>query len=150
MNETHILIRLLWMYISQNWEFGSALAKLRNFGGGFEPPKVPLRYANGGKSQLWWIVSWSDHLIQLSGQEDFVEICHESYKTHVIPWLAWSLLSSDLNPQFCWCCTLCMTVVSHWLWAVIRYLSDNEHNIQYISSVDVSVLIKYSCLHVHG
>jgi hypothetical protein len=52
-----------------------------------------------GKSQLWWIVSWSDHLIQLSGQEDFVEIYHESYKTHVVPWLAWSLLSSDLNPQ---------------------------------------------------
>jgi hypothetical protein len=33
MNETHILIRLLWMYIPRNWEFGSALAKLRNFGG---------------------------------------------------------------------------------------------------------------------
>jgi hypothetical protein len=28
MNETHILIRLLWMYIPRNWEFGSALAKL--------------------------------------------------------------------------------------------------------------------------
>jgi hypothetical protein len=26
MNETHILIRLLWMYIPRNWEFGSALA----------------------------------------------------------------------------------------------------------------------------
>jgi hypothetical protein len=44
MNETHILIRLLRMYIPRNWEFGSALAKLRNFGGGggFEsPPKTP-------------------------------------------------------------------------------------------------------------
>jgi hypothetical protein len=29
MNETHILIRLLRMYIPRNWEFGSALA---NFG----------------------------------------------------------------------------------------------------------------------
>jgi hypothetical protein len=38
MNETHILIRLLQMYIPRNWEFGSALAKLRNFVGGFEPP----------------------------------------------------------------------------------------------------------------
>jgi hypothetical protein len=38
MNETHILIRLLWMYIPQNWEFGSALAKLSEFGGVFEPP----------------------------------------------------------------------------------------------------------------
>jgi hypothetical protein len=28
MNETHILIRLLRMYIPRNWEFGSALAKL--------------------------------------------------------------------------------------------------------------------------
>jgi hypothetical protein len=45
MNETHILIRLLRMYsyIPRNWEFGSALAKLRNFGGreGVEPPKTP-------------------------------------------------------------------------------------------------------------
>jgi hypothetical protein len=33
MNETHILIRLLRVYIPRNWEFGSALAKLQNFGG---------------------------------------------------------------------------------------------------------------------
>jgi hypothetical protein len=32
-NEWHrIVMRLLWMYIPRNWEFGSALAKLRNFG----------------------------------------------------------------------------------------------------------------------
>jgi hypothetical protein len=29
-NETPILITLLWVYIPRNWEFGSALAKLRN------------------------------------------------------------------------------------------------------------------------
>jgi hypothetical protein len=40
MNETRILIRLLRMYIQRNREFGSALEKLRNFGG-FEPPKTP-------------------------------------------------------------------------------------------------------------
>jgi hypothetical protein len=34
MNETHIFIRLLRMYFSWNWEFGSALSKLRNFEGG--------------------------------------------------------------------------------------------------------------------
>jgi hypothetical protein len=34
MSETRILIRLLRMYFPQNWEFGSALSKLRNFGGG--------------------------------------------------------------------------------------------------------------------
>jgi hypothetical protein len=28
MNETHILVRLLRIYIPQNWEFGSALSKL--------------------------------------------------------------------------------------------------------------------------
>jgi hypothetical protein len=33
-NETRILIRLLQMYIPRSWEFGSALAKLRNFGEG--------------------------------------------------------------------------------------------------------------------
>jgi hypothetical protein len=45
MNETHILIRLLRMYIPWNWEFGSALAKLQNFGGGGVEPQNPLRYA---------------------------------------------------------------------------------------------------------
>jgi hypothetical protein len=29
------------MYIPRNWEFGPAFSKLRNFGGGFEPPKHP-------------------------------------------------------------------------------------------------------------
>jgi hypothetical protein len=41
MNETHIVIRLLRLYIPRNWEFRSALAKYRNLGvGGFEPPKL--------------------------------------------------------------------------------------------------------------
>jgi hypothetical protein len=40
MNETRILIRLLWMYIPRNWEFCSALSKRRNFGG-FETPPPP-------------------------------------------------------------------------------------------------------------
>jgi hypothetical protein len=35
MSETHILIRLLRMYLPQNWEFGSALSKLRIFLGGW-------------------------------------------------------------------------------------------------------------------
>jgi hypothetical protein len=33
MSETRILIRFLWMYFPRNWAFGSALSKLRNFGG---------------------------------------------------------------------------------------------------------------------
>jgi hypothetical protein len=47
MSETRILIRLLWMYFPRNWEFGSALSKLRKFGGrGVEAPTslgTPLR-----------------------------------------------------------------------------------------------------------
>jgi hypothetical protein len=40
MSETRILIKLLRMCYPLNWEFGSALSKLRNVGvGGFEPPK---------------------------------------------------------------------------------------------------------------
>jgi hypothetical protein len=35
MHETNILIMLLRMYIPVNWEFGSALIKLRNFGRGW-------------------------------------------------------------------------------------------------------------------
>jgi hypothetical protein len=34
MNETCILIRLLWMYFPQNLKFGSVLSKLWNLGGG--------------------------------------------------------------------------------------------------------------------
>jgi hypothetical protein len=37
MSETRILIRLLRIYFPRNWEFGSALSKLLNFGGGFNP-----------------------------------------------------------------------------------------------------------------
>jgi hypothetical protein len=33
-SETRVLIRLLRMYFPWNWEFDSALSKLRNFGGG--------------------------------------------------------------------------------------------------------------------
>jgi hypothetical protein len=39
MNETRILIRLLWMYIPRNWEFGSALSNVGiSGGGGVETP----------------------------------------------------------------------------------------------------------------
>jgi hypothetical protein len=43
MNETRILISLLWMYIPRNWEFGLALSKVRNFGegGGALNPQPP-------------------------------------------------------------------------------------------------------------
>jgi hypothetical protein len=47
MGKTRIVIRLLRMYIPRNWEFGSALAKLRNFGeglGGLNSSNPP-RYA---------------------------------------------------------------------------------------------------------
>jgi hypothetical protein len=43
MNETHILIKMLRMYIPRNWEFDSALAKLQNLGGGdLNRPNTPL------------------------------------------------------------------------------------------------------------
>jgi hypothetical protein len=47
MSETRILVRLLRMYFPRNWEFGSALSKLRNFGGGgLNPPNPPPGYAS--------------------------------------------------------------------------------------------------------
>jgi hypothetical protein len=46
------------MYFPRNWEFGSALSKLRNFGGGgggYNPPQTPLgtplSHAKQGKSK---------------------------------------------------------------------------------------------------
>ena len=42
MSESRILVRLLQMYFPRNWEFGSALSKLRNFGrGGLNTPNPP-------------------------------------------------------------------------------------------------------------
>jgi hypothetical protein len=40
------MIRLVRMYIPLNWEFGSALAKLRNFGGSLTPQPPHPPYAN--------------------------------------------------------------------------------------------------------
>jgi hypothetical protein len=56
MGETRILIRLLRMYFARNWEFGSALSKLRNFGGQLNPPppKPPSRYATEFVCYLIW------------------------------------------------------------------------------------------------
>jgi hypothetical protein len=45
MREPRILIRLLRMYIPRNWEFGSALSKLRNFGEGLNPPTPPPNFS---------------------------------------------------------------------------------------------------------
>jgi hypothetical protein len=49
MSETRILIRLLLMYFPQNWEFGSALSKLQNFGGGglTHTPSPKVRHCFG-------------------------------------------------------------------------------------------------------
>jgi hypothetical protein len=46
MNETCILILLLQMYFTQNWEFGSALQKLKNLEGGLnpQPPSTSVRH----------------------------------------------------------------------------------------------------------
>jgi hypothetical protein len=44
MSEPRILIRLLRMYFPRNWEFGSALSKLQDFGRGLSTP-TPPRYA---------------------------------------------------------------------------------------------------------
>jgi hypothetical protein len=45
MSETRILIRSLRMYFPRNWEFGSALSKLRNFGkGGWGVGLNPLNH----------------------------------------------------------------------------------------------------------
>jgi hypothetical protein len=44
MSETRIVIRLLRVYIPRNLEFGSALAKIRNFGGGGVEPLNPLPF----------------------------------------------------------------------------------------------------------
>jgi hypothetical protein len=54
------------MYFPRNREFGSALTKLRNFGGGFEPPQTPPRYATGGDC----LQGLDAHLIRCEIPED--------------------------------------------------------------------------------
>jgi hypothetical protein len=63
MSESHILIRLLQMCFPRNWEFGSALSKLRNFGGGggFNPPKTPPGYPRG-LAHIGW--AWNMSCVQ--------------------------------------------------------------------------------------
>jgi hypothetical protein len=50
------------MYFPRNWEFGSALSKLRNFGGWgrFEPPKPPL-----GTPLLGAIAPWKNNVLKV-------------------------------------------------------------------------------------
>jgi hypothetical protein len=40
------------MYFPRNWEFGLALSKLQNFGGGFETHKPTPRYATAPTYKL--------------------------------------------------------------------------------------------------
>jgi hypothetical protein len=48
MRENHILIRLLQVYFSWNWESGSALSKRKKFQGRvFNPPNAPPLYDTG-------------------------------------------------------------------------------------------------------
>jgi hypothetical protein len=49
---TRSLIRLLRMYCKRNWEFGSALSKLWNFGAFKPPTPLLLRYATEVTGQL--------------------------------------------------------------------------------------------------
>jgi hypothetical protein len=52
MSEAHILIRLLRMYFPRNWEFGSALSKLRKLGGGGLNTPTPLGTPLVNKNQV--------------------------------------------------------------------------------------------------
>jgi hypothetical protein len=67
MSETRILIRLLQIHFPRNWEFGSALSKLRNFlgrGGLKHPPPLVLRC-------IWRYKTWAtDSIVKLTS--DFI------------------------------------------------------------------------------
>jgi hypothetical protein len=56
MSEPYILFRFLRIYFPRTWEFGSALTKLRNFGGGVGfNPRIP-RFATGLHYSLYHII----------------------------------------------------------------------------------------------
>jgi hypothetical protein len=78
MNETHILIRFLRMYFPRNWEFGSALSKLRNLGvcgWGLNPPNAP-QYVTG-------VNNYSIILRCLSNTNKILPCLYKSYRLNV-------------------------------------------------------------------
>jgi hypothetical protein len=52
-SETRTLIRFLRMYFPRNWEFGSTLSKLWNFGGGGVEPSKPPSVRHCWTRQRW-------------------------------------------------------------------------------------------------
>jgi hypothetical protein len=63
------------MYFPRNWEFGSALSKLRNFVGGFETANPLLRYAIGCHEIVEIeICIWEKRGSKLSRDTDFPEV----------------------------------------------------------------------------
>ena len=69
------------MYFPRNWEFRSALSKLRNFGGGgFEHPKPPPRYATDHKP--------SNHILVVVSSINLLSILSISWRPcSIMPWL---------------------------------------------------------------
>jgi hypothetical protein len=54
MSENRILIRLLQMYFPRNWEFGSALSKLQNWGGLNPPHPSVFLHFDMSHTELCW------------------------------------------------------------------------------------------------
>jgi hypothetical protein len=72
MSETRILVRLLRMYFPRNWEFGSALSKLWNFGGGGVEPPNPPGYAT---ADFWYFdVRYNNISVSISSSESDSEL----------------------------------------------------------------------------
>jgi hypothetical protein len=94
MSETRILIRLLWMYFPQNWEFGSALSKLWNFegGGGYEPPQTPL-------SVRHWV--WIEKYLLLLITSICIYLLTEVTSLHImkIAYLKWLPLTTSTDSR---------------------------------------------------
>jgi hypothetical protein len=58
MSETHILIRLLWMYFPWNWDFATALKNRQRWGGGGRSPQTPPRYTTDIVIKMYDVLSF--------------------------------------------------------------------------------------------
>ena len=80
MSENRILVRLLRMHFPRIWEFGSALLKLRNFGG-LTPPS-PVRHASDTFAEhdelMQCTVTWVNHATPKKKKSSINDVGHKS------------------------------------------------------------------------
>ena len=120
MSESRILVRLLQMYFPWNWEFGSALSKLRNFGGwGLNTPNPPL------------VRHWCRACAGLTQRRIMKTLSLARFRRSVVPpcsrtaW-PWRLRSTGLYGNVSNILPIATTYTYHKLWTLKAFVFDKH------------------------